>query len=150
VIEALLPSRGGRPSLRPLRPVTGSTWGWLAPGAMPPVKSGLFVRHAGVIACVREALILRWGVSARVASGGARAAGVAQGDTLAAPAATRSAMRTGEGIVTREDERKGRELRRSCATWPPVVQDGLARPARCALCEPAGPCRTGLLGWLRG
>jgi hypothetical protein len=78
VIEALLPSRGGRPSLRPPRPVTGSTWGWLAPGAMPPVKSGLFVRHAGVIAYVREALILRWGVSARVASGGARAAGVAQ------------------------------------------------------------------------
>ena len=45
---------------------------------------------------------------------------------------------------------EGGELRRSCATWPPVVQDGLALPARCALCEPAGPCCTGLLGWLHG
>jgi len=55
----------------------------------------------------------------------------------------------GRGMVAREDERKGRELRRSCAKWPLVVQDGLALPARCAR-EPGGPGRMGLLGWLRG
>lgn len=52
-------------------------------------------------------------------------------------------------MVAREDEREGRELRRSCAIWPLVVQDGLALPARCAR-EPAGPGRTGLAGWLPG
>src|SRR5690348_5433118 len=78
--------------------------------------SGLWICHAGVIAsnaavtarprwhvrarrnaALREAPVLLWGVSARVPGGGARAVVAAQRDTLAAPAATRSAMRTGEG-----------------------------------------------------
>jgi len=100
-------------------------------------------------AALRVALVLRWGVSARAPGGGARAVGVAQRDTLAALAATRSAMRTGEGHRDPRKRAEGagasplmRDMASGRAGWP-----GSSSPLRAM--RASRPCRAGLLGWLR-
>ena len=143
MIEALLPSRGGQPCLAPAPARHGKRMGMAgAGGATPPVKSGLFARHAGVIASVREALILRWGVLAGVPGGGARAAGVAE--RIRWPRSPPRGQRCGpgRGIVTREDERKGgsspllRDLVSGRPGWP--GSSGPLRAVRAARPLPHG------------
>jgi hypothetical protein len=75
------------------------------------------------------------------------------GSAIYAGRARRHAVWNGNrkgSVVTREGEQEGPEPCRSRAAWPLAVLDGLALPARCAPSGPAGPGRTGLLGWLRG